>query len=185
MRQPVKKSGPFQKPRSKTVKKPTAQQTADKNKKDRRLPKNNSIKPKPKPRRVHPKYGTSKLEERFAREFLDKIGVKYVYQFEAKSIGRFFDFRIEPHGPIIEIQGSYWHGDNRIYEENNLNATQKKNIRVDEYKREWCSRNGIPLIYIWEEDINRDPEGVVKFLREKLKRYINESDKNHNPRNRH
>lgn len=50
----------------------------------------------------HPKYGTSKLEEDFAHDFLDKLGVDYEYQFEAKDIGRFYDFRIKD-GPIIEI----------------------------------------------------------------------------------
>ena len=183
MRQPVKKSGTYQKPRSKTVKKPTQEETAKKNeqKKDKRLPKQH----KERKKRVfsHPKYGTSKLEERFAREFLDKLGLKYTYQYEAQSIGRFFDFRIEPRGPIIEIQGSYWHGDSRLYEEKDLNATQKHSRRVDEYKRKWCSMNGIPLIYIWEEDINKDPEGIMKFLREKLKNYIENEHKNHNAGN--
>ena len=42
--------------------------------------------------RVHPKFGTSKLEEDFAKDFLDKLKVRYVYQFEAKDIGRFYDF---------------------------------------------------------------------------------------------
>ena len=36
------------------------------------------------------------------KEFLDKLGVEYVYQYEAKDIGRFYDFRIKD-GPIIEI----------------------------------------------------------------------------------
>lgn len=177
--QPVKKSGTYQKPRSKTVRKPSNEETAKKNavKKDRRLPKkSNGVK---KTRKTHPKYGTSKLEEKFAREFLDKLGLKYTYQYEAQSIGRFFDFRIEPKGPIIEIQGSYWHGDKRLYEESELNPVQKRSIRVDEYKKNWCSRNGIPLIYIWEEDIKKDPEGIMKFLREKLKNYIQNDSKNH------
>lgn len=181
--QPVKKSGTFQKPRSKTVKKPSNEETAKKNatKRDRRLP--NIHKERKKRVNNHPKYGTSKLEERFAREFLDKLGLKYIYQYEAQSIGRFFDFRIEPKGPIIEIQGSYWHGDKRLYEEKDLNSVQKRSRRVDEYKKAWCSRNGIPLIYIWEEDINKDPEGIMNFLREKLKNYIKNESKNHNASN--
>lgn len=36
--------------------------------------------------RRHPKYGTSKLEDKFAKEFLDKLGVPYERQFEAKEI---------------------------------------------------------------------------------------------------
>lgn len=79
------------------------------------------------------KYGTSKLEADFAREFLDKLGVQYIYEYEAKDIGRFFDFAItvydnvdfiteNKHGIecikqegqnvpisfIIEIDGGYW-----------------------------------------------------------------------------
>ena len=87
MAQPIKKTGTYQKPRSKTVKKRATKENGDK-----RLPQ----KPKAvvKKTRSHPKYGTSKLEKRFATEYLDKIGVEYVYQYEAKSIGRFFDFMI-------------------------------------------------------------------------------------------
>lgn len=170
MPQPIKKSGAYQKPRSKTVKKRHAPIA-----KDKRLPDN----PKPKRKYVkrhHPEYGTSKLEDRFARDFLDKLGVEYTYQFKAESIGRYYDFRILPKGPIIEIQGSYWHGDKRLYEDSELNAVQRKNIKTDELKRRWCSRNGIELIYIWEKDINSDPEGIMNYLREKLKRYIKKHD---------
>lgn len=170
-RQPIKKNGTFQKPRSKTVKK-RSNSVAEV---DKRLPKKTQVKKVV--HRRHPKYGTSKLEEKFAREFLDKLGLKYTYQYEATSIGRFFDFRIEPHGPIIEIQGSYWHGDRRIYEEKDLNSIQKRNGRVDEIKRRWCAMNGIPLIYIWEKDINGDPDGILNYLREKLKRYLPEAPK--------
>ena len=78
-------------------------------------------------------YGTSKLEYDFAHDFLDKLGLKYVYQYEAKSIKRFFDYAItaEENYPykyvikegvnsidqdaqlfipsfIIEVDGDYW-----------------------------------------------------------------------------
>ena len=42
----------------------------------------------------HRKYGTSQLERDFASEYLDKLGLKYIYQYEAKEIGRFYDFAI-------------------------------------------------------------------------------------------
>ena len=44
--------------------------------------------------RKHQEFGTSKLEERFAHNFLDKLGVDYIYQFKAASIGRYYDFYI-------------------------------------------------------------------------------------------
>ena len=40
------------------------------------------------------KYGTSQLERNFASDFLDRMGLVYIYQYEAKEIGRFFDFAI-------------------------------------------------------------------------------------------
>ena len=129
----------------------------------------------------HPQYGTSKLEEDFAHNFLDKLGVRYTYQFEAKDIGRFFDFRIED-GPIIEINGSYWHGDPRLYESENLNRVQKKNISVDKIKEKWALLHGIPIYYIWEKDIKEDAKKVMDFLKEILylhnkKKSINEKKK--------
>lgn len=55
-----------------------------------------------------PLFGTSKLEEDFARDFLDELGLKYIYQFEAKSIGRWYDFYITQYNLLIEIDGGYW-----------------------------------------------------------------------------
>ena len=60
-----------------------------------------------KPKRKHPKFGTSKLEEKFAKEFLDILGVEYTRQFEAKDIKRFFDFKIG-RKVLIEVDGDYW-----------------------------------------------------------------------------
>ncbi len=128
-------------------------------------------------KRNHPKFGTSKLEVDFARDFLDKLGLKYIYQFEAKSIGRWFDYAIissndneRKNGDMIllEINGSYWHGDPRIYEEKELNKTQLKNKRVDEYKKKWALSRGIPIYYIWEKDIRENPKMVMSELKKKL-----------------
>lgn len=61
-----------------------------------------------KKQRKHPLFGTSKLEEDFASEFLDKLCVEYLYQFEAKDIKRWFDFYLPKHNLLIEIDGGYW-----------------------------------------------------------------------------
>lgn len=122
-------------------------------------------------------YGTSKLEERFASQFLDRLGVDYVYQYKAVSIGRYFDFRLFPeqHGPCLELDGSYWHGDPRLYEEKDLNKTQRWSKKVDEIKNKWCSRNGVPLIRLWEKDINEHPSMVMEYLKEVLKPWMDGS----------
>ena len=134
-----------------------------------------------KKKKPHPKYGTSKLEDYFAENFLNVLGVKYVRQYEAKEIGRFYDFKIE-NGPILEINGSYWHGDKRIYEEKDLNSVQKKNIYIDNLKRnlkrKWAENNGIEIYYFWEKDIHENPEQILLTLKEILKKYQAKNKKN-------
>ena len=112
------------------------------------------------------KYGTSKLEKKFAKEFLDKLGIKYIYQFEAKSIKRFYDFYCYEKNALIEVDGSYWHSEGILYE--NMTPTQKRNRRVDKIKDHWALINGIPIIRIWESDINKHPEKVLTMLKERL-----------------
>ena len=130
-----------------------------------------------KKKKPHPKYGTSKLEDYFAENFLNVLGVKYVRQYEAKEIGRFYDFKIE-NGRILEINGSYWHGDKRIYEEKDLNSVQKKNIYIDNIKRRWAENNGIEIYYFWEKDIHENPEQILLTLKEILKKYQAKNKKN-------
>lgn len=154
MAQPVKKSGTYQKPRSKTVKKrkPTVSELIKKN-----------IKRSKKP---HPKYGTSKLEKRFAKEFLEKLGIRYKEQFEAKDIKRFYDFFLNDYRVLIEIDVDFYHGYGKLHEEKS--PMQKRNARVDEIKNEWAALHGYPLIRIWEHDINENPQKVLDMLRERL-----------------
>lgn len=99
---------------------------------------------------------------------MDKLKVKYTWQFEAKDIGRFFDYYLPDYNLIIEIDGGYYHSDPRLYEEKDLNRMQKRNKKVDEYKNKWALMHGIPILRIWEKDIREDPKGVMKMLKERL-----------------
>ena len=130
-------------------------------------------------------YGTSKLEERFARDFLDKLELNYIYQYKMVSIGRYLDFMLTDYRVAIEIDGDYWHSNPKLYEEKDLNKTQKWSKKVDEMKNKWCSRNGVPLIRIWESDINEHPEKVLTFLKEKLNLYNKKKDRDEKFNKRH
>ena len=130
-------------------------------------------------------FGTSKLEERFARDFLDRLGVNYIYQYKMVSISRYLDFFLPDYRVAIEIDGTYWHADPRLYEEKDLNKTQKWSKKVDEIKNKWCSRNGVPLIRIWEKDINEHPEKVLTFLQEKLNLFNDKKKIEDNFKKRH
>lgn len=155
MAQPVKKGGTYQKPRSKTVRK------------KKKLTREEIIKRNiERSKKPHPKYGTSKLEKKFAREFLDKLGVRYEEQFEAKDIKRFYDFYLSEYRVLIEIDGDYFHGYGKVHEEKS--PMQKRNERVDRIKDEWAISHGYPLIRIWEHDINENPQKVLDMLRQRL-----------------
>ena len=155
MAQPVKKGGTYQKPRSKTVKK------------KKKLTREEIIKRNiERSKKPHPKYGTSKLEKKFAKEFLEKLGIRYEEQFEAKDIKRFYDFFLPDYRTLVEVDGSWFHSYGLIYEE--MNPMQKRNARVDEIKNEWAALHGYPLIRIWEHDINENPQKVLDMLRERL-----------------
>lgn len=155
MAQPVKKGGTYQKPRSKTIRK------------KKKLTREEIIKRNiERSKKPHPKYGTSKLEKKFAKEFLEKLGIRYEEQFEAKDIKRFYDFYLPDYQVIIEIDGDFYHGYGKVHEEKN--PMQKRNARVDEIKNEWAALHGYPLIRIWEHDINENSEKVLDMLRERL-----------------
>lgn len=136
----------------------------------------------------------SKLEAYFAKNFLDKFGVRYVYEWEAKDIKRFYDFAIvaisedsdivveEKNGVvslsqkyndvrpclIIEVDGSYYHGDPRVVEESKLNNMHKQNKIIDEYKNDWCRVHQIPILRVWEYDIINNPKLVMNMVKEAL-----------------
>lgn len=124
----------------------------------------------------HPKFGTSKLEEDFARDFLDKLGVEYIYQYEAKDIGRFFDFMLEGR-LLVEIDGDYYHSNPLLYEGKELNKMQLRNKKVDELKNRWALLHGIPILRIWEHDIRNNPKMVMDMLIERLNLIDKEKEK--------
>lgn len=133
-------------------------------------PKKKVSKPKIVTRKVkkHNLPGTSKLEETFARDFLEKLSVKYIYQFEVKEIGRWYDFYLPEHNLIIEVDGSWYHSDPRLVKEEDMNPMQRRNKRVDEYKTKWALMHGIPIMRIWEKDIYDNPSKVMKELKDRL-----------------
>lgn len=140
----------------------------------------------PRGKRPHPKYGTSKLEDRFAKEFLDRLGYKYERQYEAKDIGRFYDFAVkQDNGAVVllEIDGDYFHGHGLVHEEKS--PMQKHNEWVDKVKDEWAAQHGIPLIRIWEHDINDNPGEVMKMLKKRIGDATKEQDRKNERKKRH
>lgn len=142
------------------------------------------------------KYGVSKLEMYFAQNFLDKLGVDYIYEYEAKDIGRFYDFAViatipkteliieEKNGIkavsqhrnsyrikfLCEIDGGFWHGDPRVVDKRRVTNMQRRNHLIDKMKDEWCERHHMVLIRIWEYDIKNNANRVMEGLKKILKK---------------
>lgn len=134
-------------------------------------------------KKKHKEYGTSKLEDKFAKEFLDKLGVKYEYQYLASDIKRYYDFYLPEQRILIEIDGDYYHGYGLVYEE--MKPMQKRNHRVDEIKNQWAALHSIPLIRIWEHDIKKNPKKVMKILKEWIHVYTEKMIIDENKKKRH
>ena len=99
---------------------------------------------------------------------MDKLGIEYVYQFEAKDIKRYFDFFIPNSNIILEIDGDYWHANPEKYKEEDLRGHQKRARHVDEYKTKWALLHGIPILRFWESDIRKNPKKIMKILKEEI-----------------
>lgn len=162
------------------------------NSKDPRIPKFKVIK-EVKPRK-HQEYGTSQLEVDFARDYLDYLGLNYIYQYKAESIGRYFDFAITAYNGktyikedrdgvmsvnpekslfsadlLIEVDGNYWHSHPDTVDESKLTPTQKRNKRVDKIKDEYAAMQCIPLLRIWESDIRGNRRKVLGDIQNYVK----------------
>lgn len=140
------------------------------------------------------RYGVSKLEMYFAHNFLDKLGLDYIYEYEAKDIGRFYDFAViatipktelimeEKNGInavsqhrnsyrikfMCEIDGGFWHGDPRLVGRVRMTNMQKRNRLIDKMKDNWCESHHMVLLRIWEYDIKNNPNEVMDGLRKIL-----------------
>jgi very-short-patch-repair endonuclease len=136
-------------------------------------------------KRKHAQYGTSKLEEDFARDFLDKLGIEYVYQYEAKDIKRYFDFYVPSSNIILEIDGDFWHGNPEKYKEDELRGHQKRAKRIDEHKTKWALMRGIPILRFWESDIRKRPKFVLERLKEELNKNERKIILENNKKKRH
>jgi G:T-mismatch repair DNA endonuclease (very short patch repair protein) len=67
---------------------------------------------------------------------------------------------------IIEVQGDYWHGNPKIY--NNFDNIQQKNIKRDNRKFKYLSSNGYEIIYLWEYDLKNNIEYCKNIIKLKL-----------------
>jgi len=86
-------------------------------------------------------------------KLLEEKGIKFT---EEKNLDFYsVDIYLEDYGKIIEIMGDYWHGNHKKYKEINYNA-QMVAIMRDKKKNTFFNNKKIPILYLWEDDINNN-----------------------------
>ncbi len=97
----------------------------------------------------------NRLEAKLA-ELMDRRAIDYRWQFR---LGPYvYDFLL-PGRVLVEVHGTYWHADPRVYSPDRLTPDQRRNVVHDLDKRRHAARSGYRLVVVWEADIN---EGRVE-----------------------
>lgn len=110
----------------------------------------------------------SKLETYFRVNILEALNIEYIQQYKLSAIGRYYDFYLPEYNILIECDGDYWHADPKKYKKEDLNATQKRNIRVDEQKNKYALMYGYVLLRFWEKDIYKNKKKVISILEKRI-----------------
>jgi len=102
---------------------------------------------------------------------LDQLGVNYLPQHVLKD--KFcVDAYILDIPLIMEAWGTFWHADPRKYDRNDIDSlydVQRSVVYQDMRKERYFTKIGIPIISIWETELNKD---AVKAVKEALSSYI-------------
>lgn len=68
----------------------------------------------------------------------------------------------------LEVMGQYWHCDNRKYSKP-TNPVHRDAIRKDKKKNLYFKKASLPILYLWEIDINKNLEVCKKLILEFIK----------------
>jgi G:T-mismatch repair DNA endonuclease (very short patch repair protein) len=83
---------------------------------------------------------------------LDAAGVEYRWQFPLGPYA--YDFLL-PDKLLVEVHGTYWHADPRVYEGRTLTPEQRRNRLHDLDKKMFAAGRGYRLVVVWEADLTR------------------------------
>lgn len=88
------------------------------------------------------------------KEYLNTLNLNQKYEEEYQVKYFSMDFAFPEAKVAIEVQGTYFHVDPRVYPNGPINSTQRRNFGRDKAKKIVCSREGWYIIELWETEIN-------------------------------
>lgn len=81
-----------------------------------------------------------------------------------------YDICLPDSKKIIEVNGTYWHADPRVYSENSLvrDVLVKKIWNRDKSKCSYAKHRGYDVLVVWELDFCKSKENTLKLIKEFL-----------------
>lgn len=104
-------------------------------------------------------------------DILDELKINYINEYDCEYVA--IDNYLPDYNLMIEVMGTYWHVDPRIYEKIHYQAQYDRVINDKRKKALIKSQYGINILYLWEEDALNNPELCKKLILE----YISKKDK--------
>lgn len=107
----------------------------------------------------------SRLEHDVAR-WLDNHNIRYERQVSLRldegglHRWRVADFRFA-NGTILEVYGTFWHCDPRVYAEP-VSVIQERHWRDDQERARLYDGNGLRWAVVWEQDFRTDPDAAMQ-----------------------
>ena len=112
--------------------------------------------------RVH---RVSKLEIEVGKRLRD-LGYKVEAQFLVRGDGGRYlaccDFYLPDLNLAVEVNGTYWHADPRVYPEGPVSPSQKRTCEKYAVKMKALKVLGIEVREVWEKDFRADPDKAVR-----------------------
>lgn len=109
-------------------------------------------------------FASSKIEGVVARE-LDALGIGYERQFVFRDPqGRFsavVDFWLPATRTALEVNGTFWHADPRVYKAGSLCPIQQRAVVKYERKLQTLRELNVPVCEVWEMDLKKEPRQAV------------------------
>ncbi len=109
--------------------------------------------------------------ELWAEAFLKEEGFNYVKQKAVRYLN--YDFYLPDQNILIEIQGDYHHINPRVYPNGPKNDLQKENLVKNQNKKDIAESCNIPLLAVWQLDIEKGPDQTKKQILKFIQKWAN------------
>jgi G:T-mismatch repair DNA endonuclease (very short patch repair protein) len=78
-----------------------------------------------------------------------------------------YDFCLPGNKKIIEVNGTYWHADPRVYNENDAvhDVLAKKIWNRDKKKLGYAKRAGYDVLVVWELDFCKSKQDTLNLIK--------------------